>query len=77
MCAEVLGMETYNSTIFDTQVDHIEVPEDNHLRFVFKDGSTVERTWADRSRRESWTSEMKQAAAERTRIQRRKKQCQE
>lgn len=77
VCAEVLGTETYNSTIFDTQVDHIEVPEDNHLRFVFKDGSTVERTWADRSRRESWTSEMKQAAAERTRIQRRKKQCQE
>ena len=77
VCAEVLGTETYNSTIFDMQIDHIEVPEDNHLRFVFKDGSTIERTWPDRSRRESWTSEMKQAAAERTRIQRRKKQCQE
>ena len=77
VCAQVLGTETYNSTVFDMQVDHIEVPEDNRLRFVFKDGSTVERTWADRSRRESWTSEMKQAAAERTRIQRREKQCQE
>ena len=77
VCAEVLGTEVYNPKAFDALVDRIEVPEDNRLRFVFKDGSTVERTWADRSRRESWTSEMKQAAAERTRIQRRKKQCQE
>jgi len=52
------------------------VPEDNRLRFILKDGRTAERTWADRSRRESWTPEMRQAAAERTR-QRRKTQCQE
>ena len=77
VCAEVLGIETYNSTLFDTAVDRIEVPEDNHLRFIFKDGSSVERSWTDRSRRESWTPEMRQAAAERTRSQRRKTQCQE
>ncbi len=73
VCAEVLGTEVYNPTTFDVLVDRIEVPEDNHLRFIFKDGSIVERTWADRSRRESWTPEMKQAATERTRIQRSKK----
>ena len=77
VCAEVLGIETYNSTLFDMAVDRIEVPEDNHLRFIFKDGSSVERSWTDRSRRESWTPEMRQAAAERTRSQRRKTQCQE
>lgn len=77
VCAEVLGTGTYNLTVFDTVVERIEVPEDNHLRFIFKDGSTVERTWADRSRRESWTLEMRQAAAERTRSQRRKTQCHE
>ncbi len=71
VCAEVLDTGDYSSTLFDTLIERIEVPEDNHLRFIFRDGSIVERTWADRSRRESWTPEMRQAAAERTR-QRRK-----
>ncbi|HXK77595.1 MAG TPA: zinc ribbon domain-containing protein, partial [Oscillospiraceae bacterium] len=53
VCAEVLGTGDYNSMVFDTLIERIEVPEDNHLRFIFKDGRTVERTWADRSRRES------------------------
>ena len=74
--ADVIGTDNYNSTVFDSLINRIEVPEDNHLRFVFKDGRIEERKWADRSRRDSWTVEMKQAAAERTR-QRRKNQCQE
>ena len=45
VCIEVLGMKHYDLALFGSQVDHIEVLEDNHLRFVFKDGSTVERTW--------------------------------
>ena len=77
VCAEVLGIGEYNSTVFDTLIERIEVPEDNHLRFIFKDGRADTCTWADRSRRESWTPEMRQAAAERTRSQRRKTQCQE
>lgn len=71
VCADILGTDDYNLTIFDAQIDRIEVPEDNLLRFFFKDGRTEERIWEDRSRRDSWTQEMKQAAAERTR-QRRK-----
>ena len=74
VCASVLDTQDYYPITFADRIDHIEVPEDNHLRFIFKDGRTDERTWADRSRRDSWTEEMKQAAAER---QRRKKQCQE
>jgi len=73
----VLGTGDYSPTAFDALVERIEVPEDNHLRFIFKDGTVVERKWADRSRRESWTPEMRQAAAERTHSQRRKKLCQE
>jgi site-specific DNA recombinase len=76
VCAEALGLEEYSPSAFTAQIDCIEVPADNHLRFVFKDGSVVEHTWADRSRRESWTPEMRQAAAEKTR-QRGKTQCQE
>ncbi|MGI6199603.1 MAG: recombinase family protein [Christensenellales bacterium] len=76
VCSEVLGTEEYSAAVFAATIERIEVPEDNHLRFIFKDDNTAERTWADRSRRESWTPEMRQAAAERTR-QRRKTQCQE
>jgi len=76
VCAEVLGLGDYDVAVFAAQVDRIEVPEDNRLRFIFKDGGVTERNWADRSRRESWTPEMRQAAAERSR-KRRKTQCQE
>lgn len=70
VCAEVLSTEEYNPTIFDKLIDRIEVPGDNHLRFVFNDGRVENRTWADHSRRDSWTVEMRQAAAERTRLRR-------
>lgn len=76
VCAEVLGLEEFNMPAFTARIERIEVPADNHLRFIFKDGSIAEHTWGDRSRRESWTAEMRQAAAEQTR-QRRKMQCQE
>ena len=77
VCAEVFGIDNYDAAVFCDQINRIDVPEDNRLRFFFKDGSVIERTWADRSRRESWTPEMRQAAAKRTQRQRRKNQCQE
>lgn len=77
VCAEVLGISDYDTAVFVAQIDRIEVPEENRLRFVFNDGRIEERSWADRSRRESWTPEIRQAAAERTQRQRRKNQCQE
>lgn len=72
VCASVIGIQNYCPDTFTDRIERIEVPEDNHLRFIFKDGEVDERTWADRSRRDSWTEEMKQAARER-----RKNQCQE
>ena len=73
VCAEALGMEPFNSTTFRERVERIEVPEDNHLLFRLKDGSTIESTWADRSRRDSWTEQMKQEARNRYHSQRRKR----
>jgi site-specific DNA recombinase len=73
VCAEVLGTGDYNPTVFDTLIERIDVPEDNHLRFIFKDGRMIERTWADRSRRESWTDEMRAAARQKT-LERRRQQ---
>ena len=71
VCAEALGTDEFSPAAFDAMIDHIDVPEDNHLRFYYIDGRTEERIWTDRSRRESWTDEMKEEAAERMR-QRRK-----
>ena len=45
---------------------------DHILTFRFRDGHTTEIKWEKPSRAQSWTPEMRQAAAERTRQQRRK-----
>ena len=44
-------------------IQEIRVPAFNHLVYVFKDGTTVEREWKDKSRRDSWTDEMRAQAA--------------
>jgi len=67
VCADALRISEYDAKVFFERIDRIEVPEDNHLLICFNSGRTEKRTWADRSRRESWTAEMKQSAAERTR----------
>jgi hypothetical protein len=41
------------------------VREANKLVFVFRDGILAQRVWQDRSRVDSWTDEMKQAARDR------------
>lgn len=43
-------------------VDSILVGPNNRLRFLFKNGTEVERVWKERSRADSWTPEMKEAA---------------
>ena len=68
LCAasEALGTESFDATSFSKQIDHIEVPAPNALLFVFVDGHRYEYQWKDRSRAESWTDEMKQAAKEKS-----------
>lgn len=62
----VLGLTTFDEKVFKARISHIIVPEPNHLIYVFKDGHEEERVWKDRSRRESWTPEMKEQARQRT-----------
>ena len=62
LVADVLELPCYEAPEMEAQVDHIEVPADNHLKFYLRDGRVEERTWKDRSRRESWTPEMKEKA---------------
>lgn len=60
--AEVLEMSHFDADTFRQQIDHIEACPDNLLRFVFVTGAVKEYRWKDRSRSESWTKEMREAA---------------
>ena len=59
---EILGMSYFDEDTFRQQIDRIEACPDNLLRFVFVSGAIQEYRWKDRSRRESWTEEMREAA---------------
>lgn len=61
--AAVLGEEAFDAALFDEMIAKIRVPAFNHLIFVFKDGLEVERVWKDKSRRDSWSPEMRAQAA--------------
>lgn len=69
---DALGLSTFEPDAVTTLIHHIEAPEPNRLIYILKDGSAVEREWQDRTRRDSWSDEMKQAARERAIQQRRK-----
>ena len=62
LSTEVLGLETFNAVFFEKEIAEIFVPEPSKLIFVFRDGHTVEKLWQHKSRRESWTEEMREAA---------------
>ena len=61
VCA-VLDTDCLDETLLQKRIDHICACKGNVLRFFFKDGTTCERIWKDRSRAESWTPEMKESA---------------
>jgi hypothetical protein len=65
-CVDVLGLSSSDATNFLKRVLRIEALGSNTIRFVFTDGTTCIWVWNDRSRSESWTDEMKQAAKERS-----------
>lgn len=63
-CAEALGLAEHDPEKFTAKVAAITVPDDGVLVFTFRDGTECTLTWENRSRRESWTDEMKQTARE-------------
>lgn len=65
-CAEALGLSEYDPAIFTAKVAAITIPADNVLVFTFSDGTEKTLHWRHRSRRESWTDEMKKAAREKS-----------
>jgi site-specific DNA recombinase len=64
LATEILGLTRFDAGIFKEEITKILVPEFNKLVFVFCNAHIVEKVWQDRSRSESWTDEMRQAARE-------------
>lgn len=62
--AQALGFETFEPEAFEDAIERIIVQEGNLLVFCFRDGTQKTVEWADISRAESWSSEMKAAARE-------------
>ena len=61
----VLGITEFDEEVFLNQIERIEVPAFNHLVYIIKDGHREERIWQDKSRRDSWTDEMREQARRR------------
>ncbi len=70
--ADALGLAAYDEEVFRDRIASVIAGADHILTFRFRDGRTAEVKWETPSRAGSWTPEMKAAAAERTRRQRRK-----
>ena len=64
--AEVMGTDNFNAEALHNKITDIRVAEGNTLVFCFKDGTEAVKRWADRSRAESWTPEMRDAARKKT-----------
>lgn len=61
----VLENQVHTVTSDIKAIKEIIVADKNTLHFVMKDGRTITRKWKDRSRSESWTPEMREAARQR------------
>ncbi len=63
--AELVHRDEFEDTLFKYLIQKIRVPEHNKLIFIFVNGEEKEVTWENRSRRNSWTPEMREAARQR------------
>lgn len=59
---DTLGIETWLPDVFLNQVEYIIASGPNTIELHMLDGTTRTLEWKDRSRRESWTPEMKEKA---------------
>ena len=66
VAAEALGTDTFDSDTFYNKITAVRVVEGNTLGFCFEDRTEAVKRWLDRSRAESWTPEMREAARKKT-----------
>lgn len=63
--AEVLGTTELGMDLLKKSLSEIRIPGHNRIEYIFKDGRSVEVTWENPSRRESWDEAKRQVARER------------
>ena len=73
---KAMGMDEFTEPVFRECVESVLVCNGNKLVFRFRDGTETTQHWQDRSRSQSWTEEMKEAARQRA-LERRGAKCQE
>ena len=66
LCCDVLEIEEFDERTFAKRISQMRVTGPNEIMFCFSDGHAETKEWKDRSRRESWTEEMKKAASQRS-----------
>ncbi len=64
LTCEVLGVGSIDSDAVRSRITAIRAEPNNTVVFSLNDGSEIKKQWKDRSRAESWTPEMKEAAAQ-------------
>ena len=57
-------MTEFDEAVFTKMVVEIRVPENGTLIFILRDGTEITEIWENKSRRDSWSPEMKQQARE-------------
>ncbi len=60
--AEVLGLDIFDPNVFLGEITEVRVENGNRLVFLHTNGKESVKQWQDRSRAESWTEEMREAA---------------
>ena len=63
---EILGTTSFDEKLFKKKIEKIIVHNDNILTYVFKDGTSKDIKWENKSRSLSWTPERKALARQRT-----------
>ena len=53
----------------EDEVDHLKVYPNNRILFAFRDGHTEDYIWKDHSRKDSWNTDKRKKAAEKTHAQ--------
>jgi len=71
----ILSIGSFDEAFFNQKIECIEVFPSNKLIFAMRDGREIEAIWCDKSRKESWTSEMREEARKRE-LERRATLCQ-
>ena len=59
---DVLKTDSLDEELLRKKIGSIDICPGNTIHIYMKDGSVADRVWQDRSRSESWTPEMKEAA---------------